>query len=79
MFKYVIKRILLLFPVILGVSFIVFTIMNFTPGDPATIILGTNATKEDIEKLNEELGYYDPFVVKYANYVKNALQGDFGS
>jgi len=79
MFKYIAQRILLLFPVLLGVSFIVFTIMNFTPGDPATIILGTSATKEDIQKLNEELGYYDPFVVKYTNYVKDAVQGNFGT
>ncbi|WP_071433030.1 ABC transporter permease [Angelakisella massiliensis] len=78
MLKYIIKRILLLIPVLIGVSFIVFTIMSFTPGDPATAILGNGATKEDIQKLNEELGYYDPFLERYCDYVINAVQGDFG-
>ena len=58
MLRYVFKRILLLIPVLLGVSFIVFSIMSLTPGDPASVILGPTATKEDIQKLNEELGYY---------------------
>ena len=79
MLRYIFKRILLLIPVLLGVSFIVFTIMSFTPGDPATAILGNGATKEEIQKLNEELGYYDPFVERYAEYVFNAVQGDFGT
>ncbi len=78
MAKYVLKRVLLLIPVLLGVSFIVFTIMSMTPGDPATTMLGPGATKEDIQRVNEELGYYDPFVVRYANYVLHAVQGDFG-
>lgn len=79
MLKYIVKRILLLIPVLLGVSFIVFTIMSFTPGDPATSILGNGATKEDIQKLNEELGYYDPFLERYVDYVAGAVHGDFGN
>lgn len=67
-----------MFPVLLGVSFIVFGVMSFTPGDPASAILGTSATKEQIDNLNEELGMNDPFLVRYANYLKNAVQGDFG-
>lgn len=79
MLKYIVKRILLLIPVLLGVSFIVFTIMSFTPGDPATSILGNGATKEDIQKLNEELGYYDPFLERYIDYVGGVVRGDFGN
>ncbi len=79
MTKYIIKRILLIFPILLGVSFIVFSIMSFTPGDPASAILSTSATKEQIDKLNEELGMNDPFLVRYARYLVNALQGDFGT
>ena len=78
MLKYIVKRVLLLIPVLIGVSFIVFTIMSFTPGDPATAILGNGATKEEIQQLNEELGYYDPFFERYFDYVINAVQGDFG-
>ena len=78
MLRYVLKRILLLIPVLLGVSFIVFSIMSLTPGDPASVILGPMATKEDIQKLNEELGYYRPFLVRYFSFITGALRGDFG-
>ncbi len=78
MLRYVLKRTVLLIPVLLGVSFIVFTIMSFTPGDPASVILGPTATKDDILKLNEELGYYRPFLAKYVTYITHAIQGDFG-
>ena len=79
MIKYVLKRLLLMIPVLLGVSFIVYGIMSFTPGDPASAILGTSATKEQIDKLNEELGMNDPFVVRYVHYLEDALHGDFGT
>ena len=80
MYKYVIKRILLLFPVVLGVMFIVFTILSLTPGDPARLILGSNASKDAIHQLNMQLGYYDPFFVKFFDYVKNiVLHFDFGT
>jgi peptide/nickel transport system permease protein len=78
MLKYVIKRLLILIPVLLGVVFIVFMIMQLTPGDPGRIILGANATQEEVDGLNEELGYYDPLPVKFADYVAKALIGDFG-
>ncbi len=80
MTKYILKRIFLMFPVILGVSFIVFLIMSFTPGDPARLILGESATFEDIEILREEMGLNDNFFVRYFNYVKNAVTNfDFGN
>ena len=61
MYRYVIKRLLLMIPVVLGVSFIIFTIMYFIPGDPASNILGVGASPEAVAQLNEELGYNDPF------------------
>lgn len=80
MIKFIVKRILLLFPVLLGVSFIVFAIMDFTPGDPATAILGTAAHADEIARLNIELGHYDPFLVKYFNYISGIITaGDFGN
>ncbi len=79
MTKYIVRRLLLVLPVLLGVSFIVFSIMSFTPGDPATAILGTSATKEQIAELNQELGMNDPFFIRYARYVVNAVTGDFGN
>lgn len=78
MHKYVLKRILLLIPVLLGVSLLVFAIMSLTPGDPAQLILGENAPKEAVLKLREEMGLNDPFFMQYFSFVKNAIMGDFG-
>ena len=76
--KYVLKRILLLIPVLLGVSLLVFAIMSLTPGDPAQLILGENAPKEAVLKLREEMGLNDPFFMQYFRFIKNAIMGDFG-
>ena len=73
MYRYVIKRLLLMIPVVLGVSFIIFTIMYFIPGDPASNILGVGASPEAVAQLNEELGYNDPFIVRYVNYISDAV------
>jgi len=73
MIKYILRRLLLLIPVMLGVSFIVFTMMYFTPGDPAKIMLGETAPQEAVDQLREELGLNDHFFVQYGRYVKNAV------
>ncbi|HAS80369.1 MAG TPA: peptide ABC transporter [Fusobacteriaceae bacterium] len=78
MHKYIFKRILLLIPVLLGVSFLVFSIMSFTPGDPAQLILGESAPKAAVAALREEMGLNDPFLIQYGKFVLNAIQGDFG-
>lgn len=78
MHRYILRRLLLLIPVIIGVTFIVYTIMFFTPGNPAQIILGENAPQEAVEKLEEEMGLNDPFIVQYLRFLKNAVRGDFG-
>ena len=53
MIRYIVKRLLLMIPVILGVTWLIFTIMYFTPGDPARIILGTDASEAEIAALQE--------------------------
>ncbi|QTX32739.1 ABC transporter permease [Aminithiophilus ramosus] len=78
MFRYVVKRLLMIIPVILGVSFIIFLIMNLTPGDPAMMILGEGARPEEYAALREEMGLNDPFFLRYFRYVADAVQGDFG-
>jgi len=78
MLKYIGKRLLMIFPVILGVTFLIFTVMNFTPGDPAIMILGEGATPDQYAALREEMGLNDPFFVRYFRYVTDALTGDFG-
>ena len=79
MLRYIGKRIFWMIPVILGISFILYSIMEITPGDPAVIILGENAPPEQVEALREEMGLNRPFLVRYADYVLDAVRGDFGS
>ena len=78
MHKFILKRLLLLVPVLLGVSLLVFAIMSFTPGDPAQLILGENAPAHAVEALREEMGLNDPFIMRYARFVGNAATGDLG-
>lgn len=80
MAKYILKRLLLLIPVVLGVALLIFIIMSFTPGDPAVIILGENATVEQVAALREKLGLDLPLLVRFYNYVKGiVLNFDFGT
>ncbi len=79
MYKYVIKRLLVTIPVLLGVILIVFTIMSLTPGDPGRLILGNFAPQEAVDQLNHELGYDLSFIERLFNYIKNIiLHFDFG-
>ena len=76
--KYIGKRLLMMIVVVFGISFIVFTIMNLTPGNAAYMILGQSASPERVAQLEEELGLNDPFFVRYFNYIVDMLHGDFG-
>ena len=78
MIAYIIKRFLSAIPVLLGISVIVFIIMALIPGDPATAILGSFATPENVEKLNRDLGLDKPMIKRYFIWLGNMLQGDFG-
>ena len=80
MTKYIVKRLLVLIPILLGVTLIIFTIMDFTPGDPAVRILGPESSIEAREQLREELGLSQPFWVRFFDYVKDVfLKLDFGN
>ena len=79
MLKYIGKRLILMLPVILGISFILFTIMDLTPGDPARMILGEYASQEEVDALREEMGLHENFFVRYGKYVADAVTGDFGT
>ena len=68
MLKYIAKRLLILIPVLLGVSFLVFAILAMMPADVASVQLGVSATPEGIEKWNEEHGLNDPFIERYLNW-----------
>ncbi len=78
MIRYILRRLFALIPVILALTFIVFAILNMTPGDATTIILGNEYTEALGAKLKVQLGLDRPLVIQYANYIMNLLQGDFG-
>lgn len=78
MVKYVFKRILLLIPVLLGISFLIFSILEFSPGNPARLILGQSATQESVDALYLKLGLDQPFLTRYFQYILSAVQGDLG-
>lgn len=78
MLKYIFKRIIMTIPVLLAVSFVIFTLLYFTPGNPAQTILGEQATAEAVAQLEEELGLNDPFFVRYGNYLLDLFHGEMG-
>ena len=78
MFKFVVKRLIAMIPVVLAVTFVVFTIMWFVPGDPTNIILGNEWSEAASAKLKAELGLDQPFLVQFFHYTTNLVQGDFG-
>ena len=79
MYRYIIKRILWLIPILLGVTFIVFTILYLSPGDAATLILGENATPEALAALREQMGLNDPFLIQFFRYAGDVfLRFDLG-
>lgn len=80
MLKYIFKRILMMIPVLLGVLFLVFTMNEISPGDPAAMIAGDAASVEVVEQIREDLGLNKPLPVRFFNYTKNlVLHGDLGT
>lgn len=77
--KYVLKRLLSLIPTVLISVFVIYFIMDLTPSDPGTLILGQSASQESIDALNESLGYNQPFLVRYAKYILGLCSGDLGT
>ncbi len=75
---YILKRLLSAIPVLLGITVIVFLIMALIPGDPATAILGSYATPENVARLNRDLGLDKTLVEQYFIWLGNMLTGDFG-
>ena len=73
MWKYVLRRVLMMIPVLIGVTFFIFALLYVTPGDPAQMILGPHATNAELEVLRNEMGLNAPFWVQYKNYMVNLL------
>jgi len=79
MFRYVIKRLVLIIPILIGVTFFLFMLLQLTPGDPAVIALGVGATEEQLDLFREQTGLNKPVIVQYINYMIRAVQGDLGT
>ncbi|MDQ3539434.1 MAG: ABC transporter permease [Chloroflexota bacterium] len=76
---YILKRLVLVIPVLFGVSIVAFLMSHLVPGDPVVVMLGERATAEDADRLREELGFNDPLHVQYLRYVGGVVQGDLGT
>lgn len=79
MAKYIIRRLIAMIPVVIGITFLVFMIMQLAPGDPVRMILGDSAEPEAIEAMREEMGLNDPVLVQYGRYMVDLLHGDMGT
>lgn len=71
--KYILKRVMLMIPILLGVSILIFTLMYFVPGDPCEIILGAAATENQVEELRQQLGLNDPYIIRLGNFLKELI------
>ena len=76
--KYVLKRILMMIPTLLAVVFIIFVLINITPGDPGRIMLGQDAAQEDVDAVNAMMHMDKPLIMRYLYYIWDALHLDFG-
>ncbi|MDR1351869.1 MAG: ABC transporter permease [Treponema sp.] len=80
MLRYVLKRLLLFIPLAMAVVFVVYFIMDFTPGDPARLILGERADESQLAILRTDLGLDRPFLMRYAGYLRRLVfHGDWGT
>jgi peptide/nickel transport system permease protein len=78
MLAYIIRRILVLIPTLLGVSIIVFLMLHLTPGDPAELLMGERASEEALQQIREHLGLDKPLYIQYGRFLKQLMKGDLG-
>jgi peptide/nickel transport system permease protein len=76
--RYIIRRLLLLLPVLIGISIVTFAMLRLIPGDPARVMLGEHATAEAVARFRESAGLNDPIPVQYWRYLQRLVRGDWG-
>lgn len=79
MLAFTLRRLIATIPVMAIVAIIVFSLLYLTPGDPAAVLAGEQATAEDIERLRETLGLDEPYLVRFGQWIGGVLQGDLGT
>lgn len=78
MTRYIVQRLVMLIPVLIGISVVTFSMLRLIPGDPATVMLGEHATIEQIEDFRERMGLNDPIYIQYLRYLQSVMRGDLG-
>lgn len=78
MMMFILRRLMQTIPVVIGVTFVVFFIMQLVPGDPAVLLAGEGASKETIEAIREQLGLNRPLLIQYFDYLMSVFRGDLG-
>jgi ABC-type dipeptide/oligopeptide/nickel transport system permease component len=78
MFRYILKRLAMLIPVLFGVTIVSFSLLQIVPGDPAVLLAGEDANPDFIEAVRKEYGFDQPLYVQYFRFISHAVQGDFG-
>ncbi|MGG1658283.1 ABC transporter permease subunit [Brevibacillus sp. NRS-1366] len=78
MFRYIVKRLIGIIPIIFIVSLLIFFFIHLVPGDPVRLAAGKDATLEEITRVRQELGLDKPLLVQYATYMKNLFTGNLG-
>lgn len=79
MFKYIVKKLILMIPVLICMTVIVFLILHLAPGDPVDLIVGPNVTPEVYHNIRNKLGLDQPLVVQYFKFISNLIRGDLGT
>ena len=79
MFRFLIRRLILTIPVVLGVATLVFSLIHLVPGDPAQAMLGESASPADMVELRARLGLDRPLIVQYGRFLKGLVRGDLGT
>src|SRR6185436_19387868 len=79
MLRYLVRRLLLTIPVLLGVATLVFSLIHFIPGDPAQAMLGETAAQEDVDALRARLGLDRPLLEQYGMFLRGVTRGDLGT
>jgi peptide/nickel transport system permease protein len=78
MLKYILKRLLLVIPVVIGITFFVYVVLALAPGDPTVLMMGPDATPEQLAQMHHKLGMDRNVIVRYVIYMESVLRGDFG-
>ena len=76
--RFIVRRILMVIPVLFGITFIIFALLYILPGDPVRLMVGPSANPETVEQIRREMGLDRPFIIQYFDYLKQLSTGDFG-